>query len=61
MDTSLLTLELSFICEAGIGKGNDRKIAPRNPVSLESDFEITSLQCKFHNSVSVLQALKNAF
>ena len=46
VDTSLLALVLSFACKAGIGKGNDRKIVPINPISLESDLEVTSDPCK---------------
>ena len=49
VDTSLLALVLSFACKAGIGKGNDRKIVPINPVSLESDFE--SLPCKASSTI----------
>ena len=46
VDASLLALDLSFICKAGIGKGNDRKIVPINPISLERDLEVTSDPCK---------------
>ena len=55
VDSSLLTFVLSFIREAGIGKGDDRKVAPVDPISLESDFEVTSLQSKFNNSVGILR------
>ena len=61
VDASLLALELSFICKAGVGKGNDRKILPIDPISLESDLEVTSLQSKLYNPVGVLQALNCAF
>jgi hypothetical protein len=53
MDTSVLALELSFVCKASNRKGNDRKIVPINPVSFENDFEVTSLQSEFHNSIGV--------
>ena len=57
VDTSLFALELSFVCKAGIRKGNDRKILPSNPVSLEKVI-LQSLPCKAsHNSIGVVQAL----
>ena len=39
VDASLLALVLSFLCKAGIGKGNhSRKIVPVNPISIEREF-----------------------